>query len=235
MRRTLAKRSGQWHPIRPGSILRSDTDPDKNGQGQEDARHDARHDARDQQLGDGCLGRDAVNDHGNARRDEDVEDGPDPDRARGQFLGIAVAAHFRVGDGRHDGGPCNARPAHGPEDPAGENRRDPEAAPYEGQPVCRGREKVFGKTAGCGKVGHEDEHGDRGQRIVGDRGERRCPQDHKDHFQIAGDQIDAQDAGAGQRKRDRDTQKKSDDHCNKRQSEHFPSSLGQLSFPRVSL
>ena len=126
-------------------------------------------DPGDQQLGNGGLGRDAVNDHGHAGRYQQVEGRPDAHGTGGQFLGIAVAPHFRIGDGRHDRGRRSARPGHGPEDPAGEDRCDPETAPYVRQPVGRSLEKVLGQAAGCGEIGHEDEHGDGGKGVIGDR------------------------------------------------------------------
>ena len=112
-----------------GACLGLITDPDDRHGREQDADDDARDDAGDQQLADRGLGRDAVDHHRDARRDQDVERRADADRARRQLVRIAVAAHFRHRDLRHHRGGRHARAGHGAEDAAGEHGGDGEPAP----------------------------------------------------------------------------------------------------------
>src|SRR5262249_58908134 len=111
-----------------GGLLRAEDDPEVDQGGKQDAGDDPRHHARDQELADGGLGGDAVDHHGDAGRDQDVERGADADRAGGELVGIAVAAHFRHGDLGHHRGGGRARARHGAEYAAGEDRGDGEPA-----------------------------------------------------------------------------------------------------------
>ena len=184
----------------------ADLDPDEDGQDQERAHDDPGDHPRDQQFADRGLGHDTVDHHADARRDEDVEGRANPDRPRRQLVGVTMATHLRHGDARHHGRRCQARPGHGPEDAAGEDGGDGEAALDARQPVRAGRVEVAGEAAGGREVRHEDEHRDRRQHVVGHRAEGRCPQDAQHHVPVARVQVDADDARHRQREGDRQPQ-----------------------------
>ena len=212
---------GPGHPVGRRGVLGPDGDPDENGKGQKDADDDPRHDPGDQQLGDRGLGGDTIDDKGHAGRNQQVERGPNAHRTGRQLFRIAVAPHFRVSDRGHDRRRGHTRSRHRPEDPAGKDRCHPQAAPDVGKAVRPGLEKITGKTARCREIRHEHEHGDGGQGIIGDRRKRGHPQNPHHLAPAPGDEIDAQNAGPGKRKGDRDAEKKGDDHNDKRKSHHY--------------
>jgi len=132
----------------------------------------------------------------------DVEGRADPDRARGELVRVAVAAHLGHRDARHHRRRRKARPGHGAEDAAREDGGDGEAALDAREPLRPGRVEITGEAAGGGEVGHEDEHRDRGQHVFGRRAERRGPEDAKDHVPVAAEHVNADDASHRQREGD---------------------------------
>ena len=188
MRRRLAQRSGPRHDVGLGRVGRADPHPDHDGQDQERRDDEPGDDPGDEQLADGGLGGDAVDDHADAGRDEDVEGGADPDGAGGQLVGVTAPAHLRHGDARHHGGRGQARPRHGPEDAAREDGRDGQAALDAREPVGARGVEIAGEAAGSREVGHQDEHGDRGQHVLGRDAERRRAEDPEDHVRVAAEQ-----------------------------------------------
>jgi len=70
-------------------------------------------------------------------------------------------------------------------------------------PVAGGGIKVAGEPARGREERHQDEHGDRGQRVVGDRAERRQAEDAHHLAGVTGDEIDAEHARSGERDCDR--------------------------------
>ncbi len=203
-----------------GRVGRADPDPDEDGHRQEERHDDAGDHAGDEQLADRGLGRDAVDHHADARRDQDVERRADPDRARRQLVGVAVAAHLRHGDARHHRRRRQARPRHGAEDAAREDGGDGQAAADAREPVGAGGVEIASEAAGGGEVGHQDEHGDRGQHVLGGDAERRRSQDPEDHGRVAAEQVDADDPRRRQREGDGDPQEQRDHHHEERQIDH---------------
>ena len=177
MRATLAQRSGVRDAIGGGRVLGADDDPEIDHEGEQDAGDEPRYDAGDQKLADRGLGGDAVDHHGDARRDQNVERRADADCSRGQLVGIAVAAHLRHGDLRHHRGRRGAGAGHGAENAAGEHGGDGEPAPDVRAPVGGGGVEVAGEPARRREERHQDEHRDRGQRVVRHRAERRQADD----------------------------------------------------------
>ena len=194
---------GRWRAECRGRMARTDHDPEIDHDAEQDAGDDARDDAGDQELADRGLRRDAVDHHRDAGRNENVERRADADRAGGQFLGIAVAAHLRHRDPRHHRGGRGARPRHRAENAAGEHGGDREPAADVRQPCRGGGIEVARQSARGREIGHQDEHRNGGELVVGDRAERHEADDVEHLGEVAGDQPDAEHAGAGQRHGDR--------------------------------
>ncbi len=186
-----------------GRMLGIDQHPEIDHGGEQHADNDARDDARNQELADRGLGGDTVDHHGDARRDQDVERCADADRAGRKLVGIAMAAHLRHRDLGHyrRGGGAGAR--HRAEDAASEHGGDREAAADVRAPIGRGGVEVARQSTRGGEERHQDEHRDGGERVVGDRAERSQAQDPHHFAEVAGDQIDAEQARARERYRDR--------------------------------
>ena len=201
-------------------VLGADEDPEIDHDGEQDADDDARDDAGDQQLADRGLRRDAVDHHRDAGRDQDVERRADADGAGRQLVRIAVAAHLRHGDLRHHRGRRGAGARHGAEDAAGEHRGDRQPAPDVREPVGRGGVEVARQSARGREERHQDEHRDGGQRVVGDRAERRQADDAHHLAEVAGHQIDAEHAGARERDRDRHAEQQCKNQHDKRKRDH---------------
>ena len=223
MRARLAQRSCVLDAIGGGRVLGADDDPEIDHEGEQDAGDDPRHDAGDQELADRGLGGDAVDHHGDARRNQNVERRADADCARRQLVGIAVAAHFRHGDLGHHRGRGRAGARHGAENAAGEHGGDGEPAPDVRAPVGGGGVEVAGEPARGREERHQDEHGDRGQRVVGHRAERRQADDAHHLAEVAGDEIDAEHAGARERDRDRHAEHERENQHEQRKRDHVRS------------
>ena len=201
-------------------MLGTDDHPEIDHGREQDAGNEARDDAGDQELADGGLGRDAVDHHGDARRDQDIERRADADRAGGEFVGIAVAAHFRHGDLGHHRRRGSARAGHGAEDAAGEDGGDRKPALDVRAPVAGSGVKVAREPARGGEKCHQDEHRDRRQRVIRHRAERRQADDPHHLAEIAGDNVDAEHAGSRERDRDRHAEDERKDQHHKRKRDH---------------
>ena len=184
-------------------MLRADHDPKIDYDREQDADNNAGHHAGDQQFANRCLGGDAVDHHGDAGWDQDVEGGTDTNCAGREFVGITMTAHFRHRDLGHHRGGGDARPGHRAEDAAGEHGGDGKTAADMRQPVRGGGVEVAGEPTRRREIRHQDEHRDGGQGIVGDGAERRQADDANDLVEVPGDDEDAEHAGACERDRDR--------------------------------
>ena len=202
MRPRLAQRSARRDDVGLRGVGGAHPDPDQDGEDQEDRDDDPGDHAGDEQLADRGLGGDAVDHHADARRDQDVEGRADADRARRQLVRVPAAAHLRHRDARHHRGGGQARPGHRAEDAAREDGGDGQTTLDPGEPVGGGGVEVAGEAARGREVGHEDEHGDGGQHVVGHRAERRRPEDPEDDGHVAAEEEDADDARRRQRERD---------------------------------
>ena len=128
--------------------------------------HQPRHHAGDEQPADRGLGRDAVEDEGDRRRNEDAERAARADRAGRDVVGIAAPAHLRDAH-LADGGAAGRRGAR----ERGEDRAGAEVGDHEpaGQPVEPAVERLVQVLAGgrrADRRAHHHEHRDRDQREV---------------------------------------------------------------------
>ncbi len=137
----------------------------------------------EEQAADGCLGGNAVDDHGDARRDQDAERAAGGDGTGGDFIGIAALGHLgdahladgragrrrRTGERREDGTGAEI----GENEPAG-HAVEPAVQPFVQIPA--GRRRGYGAA-------HQDEHRDR------DKGKARKPAEER-----FADDVDAEPA-----------------------------------------
>ena len=111
-----------------------------NRQGVNDDRDNARQDAGDEQPADAFLGQDAVDHQQDTGRDQDAQGAAGGDRAGGQEIRVAVAAHRwhrHLGHGRGGG---DAGAADRSEAAAGDHRGHRQAAAEMTQEGIRGGE-----------------------------------------------------------------------------------------------
>ena len=139
-------------------------DLEQGPQDEQSGQHDARQDAGDKQPSDRGLGRDAVKDESDRRRNEDAERTARADRAGRDFIRIAAATHFRDAHFADRGAACRRRACQRGENRAGSDigNRKPARQPIE-PAIERFVEILAGRRrADC--RAHHHEHRDRDQR-----------------------------------------------------------------------
>ena len=148
-------------------------DDEQRPQHEQAGQHQARHHAGEEQPADRGLGGDAVEDEGDRRRDQDAERAAGADRAGGDVVRIAAAAHLRnahLADRRAAG---RRRAGQRGEDRAGAEVGDDEAAGQAVEPAVERLVEVLAGRRRADRRAHHHEHRDRHQReIVEARPER---------------------------------------------------------------
>ncbi len=116
-----------------------------------------RKDAGNEQGANGSLRQDAVDDEHDAGRNHDGQGTADADDGGGQFVAVAVAAHFRKRRRSHGRRRSGAAADQGREQDRGTDGRHGEAAPGMSDPGLAGNEGPPRHIPHGQKVGHEDE------------------------------------------------------------------------------
>ena len=140
-------------------------------------RQQSRNDAGDEQFADVLLGDDAVDGEHRRRRQHGAERAAGGDHPGGERLRIAVAAHFRIGDGGEGGGGRHRRARD--RGKAGAGRHGGDAQPALEMPDERiGGAEQLAAHAGVGHEGaHQQKHRNDAEGVIGHRAHRGVADD----------------------------------------------------------
>src|SRR6185295_850191 len=153
---------------------------DENGpQHEQPGEHQARHHAGKEEPADRRLGRDAVQDEGDRRRDQNAERAARADRTGGNIVRIAALAHLRNAHLADRGAAGGRRAGERSKDGAGSEIGDHQSARNAVEPAVERLIEVLAGGRGADGGTHHHEHGNRHQREVmqaGIKGFRRHAQ-----------------------------------------------------------
>ena len=142
---------------------------------QHEAEHagDAGQYARHEQIADGLIGQHAVDDEGRAGRTERADGAGSRERAHGKGVVVAVAAHFRQGDGGHGHIAGDIVSDDRAEGRAGRHAAVREASAGVSHPGPETAEQILPELAVETQVAHEQEEHERRPVVTGHCGEPR--------------------------------------------------------------
>ena len=228
-------------PVRPGRPLSGRPGLRAAGHREADRGQVAQHaeqagnDAGDEELADGGLGQQPVDDEDHRRRDQDPEGAPGRDRSGGQAVVVAEPAHLRHRHLRHRRGGGERRSADGGESGARADRRHREAAPEVAEEGVGGPVQLARETALVHEQPHQDEERNDGQAVVL-RGVDDQPPDHRDGASVGVEMHVAEHPDETHRERDRHAEQDEGQHRREadQRFNHRPAGRGRARTPATT-
>ena len=163
-------------------------------------QQDARHHAGDEQLGDRHVGRDAVDDHDDGRRDEQAQRAGPGQRADGDVARVAAAAQLGQGHLADGGAGGRRRARYRGKDGAADHVGVQKAPRQPGDPGRQAAEHALAQLGAKQDLAHPDEQRQGGERPAG--GRAPDGDGHGVARRAGREQLHADPGDAGQRQAD---------------------------------